>query len=168
MPKKAQPHLFFSICFLLCFLTHNRAIHLRSDDSVTRVVDGAELLLRRARGHAPRPLRLPVECPRPTLALGGQLKVVVALGRERRAFLSHHLGDLGGYEAYRSYTETITHYEELLAIKPELIVHDLHPDYASTRYAHDRCTRDGLNHLAVQHHHAHMAPRDSTGRTRAR
>jgi hydrogenase maturation protein HypF len=98
-----------------------------------------------------------VECPYATLALGGQFKVTLALGRERRAFLSHHLGDLDGYEAYRSYTEAITHYEKLLAIKPELIVHDLHPDYSSTQYAHERCTRDGLNHLAVQHHHAHMA-----------
>ena len=79
------------------FLTHDRPIHLRCDDSVTRVVAGVELPLRRSRGYAPQPIRLPVACRRPILALGGQLKVTFALGRGRHAFLSHHLGDLDHY-----------------------------------------------------------------------
>jgi len=137
------------------FLTHDRPIHLRCDDSVTRVVAGEELPLRRSRGYAPAPLRLPVHCLVPTLALGGQLKVTFALGRDRHAFLSHHLGDLDYYEAYRAYVEAIAHYERLFGFLPELIVHDLHPDYASTRYARERTGSAPL--LAVQHHHAHVA-----------
>src|SRR5262249_4175073 len=76
------------------FLLHNRPIHARCDDSVTRFVDGFELPVRRSRGYAPRPIALPFECPQPILAVGGQLKVTFALGRARQAFLSHHLGDL--------------------------------------------------------------------------
>ena len=137
------------------FLTTDRPIHLRCDDSVTRLVAGAESPLRRARGEAPMPLDLPVPCRRPTLALGGQLKAAFALGRGRHAFLSHHLGDLDHYEAFRAYVEAIAHYERLFAIRPERIVHDLHPDYASTRYAVQ--LGDSLPRLAVQHHHAHAA-----------
>ncbi len=137
------------------FLTNDRPIQLRCDDSVTRVVAGVELPLRRSRGEAPQPLDLSVPCRRPTLALGGQLKVTFALGWGRHAFLSHHLGDLDHYEAYRAYVEAIAHYERLFAIRPERIVHDLHPDYASTRYAAQR--GDSLPRLAVQHHHAHVA-----------
>lgn len=139
------------------FLTHDRPIHLRCDDSVTRLVAGAELPLRRSRGDAPQPLELPEACRRPTLALGGQLKVTFALGRGRHAFLSHHIGDLDHYEAYRAYGEAIDHYERLFAIRPEWLVHDLHPDYASTRYATQRAGADSIPRLAVQHHHAHVA-----------
>jgi hydrogenase maturation protein HypF len=137
------------------FLTHDRPIHLRCDDSVTRIVAGVELPLRRSRGYAPDPLLLPVRCPVPTLALGGQLKVVFALGRERHAFLSHHLGDLDYYEAYRATVDSIRHYEGLFQFRPKLIVHDLHPDYATTRYAGG--LEPTIPRLAVQHHHAHMA-----------
>jgi hydrogenase maturation protein HypF len=139
------------------FLTHDRPIHLRCDDSVTRAVAGEELPLRRSRGYAPQPLRLPRSCPYPVLALGGHLKVTFALGRGRQATLSHHLGDLDHYEAFRAYGQAIGHYEQLFATMPELIVHDLHPEYASTRYAKERVQRTGVRHLAVQHHHAHMA-----------
>jgi len=137
------------------FLTHDRPIHIRCDDSVTRVVGGCELPLRRSRGYAPRPLGLPVACRRPVLALGGQSKVTFALGRDRHAFLSHHIGDLDHYQAYHAYALAITHYERLFAIEPELIAHDLHPDYRSTRYAQERAPSVPL--LPVQHHHAHMA-----------
>ena len=137
------------------FLTHDRPIHLRCDDSVTRVVAGVELPIRRSRGDAPRPLRLPVPCRRPTLALGGQLKATFALGRGRHAFLSHHIGDLDHYEAFRAYVEAIAHYERLFGFEPACIVHDLHPDYASTRYAEQHAGARPT--IAVQHHHAHMA-----------
>ncbi len=94
------------------FLTHNRPIHVRCDDSVTRVVDEEELLLRRSRGYAPVPLGLPCPCVRPTLAMGGQLKATFALGRGTRAFVSHHIGDLEYYEAYRAYVEAVHEHEE--------------------------------------------------------
>jgi hydrogenase maturation protein HypF len=137
------------------FLTHDRQIHLRCDDSVTRILAGSEMSLRRSRGYAPVPIELPSPCGIPILALGGQMKVTFALGRGRHAFLSHHLGDLDYYAAYRAYVEAIAHFERLFALEPELIVHDLHPDYASTRYARQREGTVPL--LAVQHHHAHLA-----------
>ena len=139
------------------FLTHDRPIHVRCDDSVTRVVDGVELPVRRSRGYAPRTLKLAHACGRPTLAVGGQLKAVFALGRERHAFLSHHLGDLDHFQAYRAFERDVRLYEELFDIRPEVIVHDLHPDYLCTGYALRRAAEEGLAPVAVQHHHAHMA-----------
>ena len=138
------------------FLTHDRPIHVRCDDSVTRVVDGAELPLRRSRGYAPQPIAMPLACPVPMLAVGGQLKGTFALGRDRHAFLSHHLGDLDHYDAYRAFVCDIDLFERLFALEPRLLVHDLHPDYAATRYARARAST-GVGTLAVQHHHAHMA-----------
>jgi hydrogenase maturation protein HypF len=142
------------------FLTHDRPIRVRCDDSVTRIVAGGELPVRRSRGYAPQPITLPLECPLPILAVGGQLKGTFALGRGRHAFLSHHLGDLDHFDAYRAFVKDIALYEQLFAIDPRVVAHDLHPDYASTRYALDRVSR-GLRLparlVAVQHHHAHMA-----------
>ena len=139
------------------FLLHDRPIHVRCDDSVTRVVDGVELPIRRSRGYAPRPVRLPIAGRVPILAVGGQLKGTFALGRGGQAFLSHHLGDLDHFAALQAFERDIELYEELFAFRPECIVHDLHPDYASTRYAQERAERTGGGLLAVQHHHAHMA-----------
>jgi hydrogenase maturation protein HypF len=143
------------------FLMHNRPIHVRCDDSVTRIVDGVELPLRRSRGYAPQPLSLPLACPGPILAVGGQLKGTFALGREHHAFISHHLGDLDNYHAFRAFEQDIALYEQLFGLRPGLIAHDLHPDYASTRYAEQRVRQqvhaDGMACLPVQHHHAHMA-----------
>jgi hydrogenase maturation protein HypF len=140
-----------------CFLVHDRPIHLRCDDSVTRVVDGLELPVRRSRGYAPRPIELPLECPRPILAVGGQLKGTFALGRGRQAFLSHHLGDLDHYDAYQAFVRDIALYQQLFGVRPQRLAHDLHPDYASTRYARERTAREGNELLGVQHHHAHLA-----------
>ncbi len=117
------------------FLMHNRPIHVRCDDSVTRWASGAERPLRRSRGAAPQPISLPVECPVPTLAVGGQLKGTFALSRGGQSFVSHHLGDLDHFDAYRAFVKDVALYEELFAIRPHVIAHDLHPDYASTRYA---------------------------------
>jgi len=153
------------------FLVHDRAIHVRCDDSVTRLAPTglaspepsrpanqfAEMPLRRSRGYAPAAIALPLACPAPMLAVGGQLKGTFVLGRERHAFVSHHLGDLDHLAAYKSFRNDLELYEHLLAIRPEAVVHDLHPDYASTRYARQRSEDQGLRIVAVQHHHAHMA-----------
>jgi hydrogenase maturation protein HypF len=139
------------------FLVHDRPIHVRCDDSVTRVINGAESPIRRSRGYAPQPIPLPMSCPECILAVGGQMKATFALGNERRAMLSHHLGNLDNFEAFGAFEKDVALYEELFEIKPSCIVHDLHPDYASTRYAQRRQTVDGIKCLAVQHHHAHMA-----------
>jgi hydrogenase maturation protein HypF len=139
------------------FLVHNRPIHVRCDDSVTRVVDRQELPLRRSRGYAPRPIALPLPCAGPILAVGGQLKATFALGRDRQAFLSHHMGDLDHYDAYQAFVKDVALYRELFGIRPQLIAHDAHPDYVSTGYARQLADREGIRLLAVQHHHAHMA-----------
>ncbi len=145
------------------FLTHDRAIHRRCDDSVVRVCEGEPLILRRSRGYVPEPIVLPFACPLPTLAVGGQLKAIFALGKEDRAILSHHCGDLDDFSAVQAYTTAITHFERFFDVTPELIVHDLHPDYASTQYALQRrgsaptSKSRGVTSLGVQHHHAHLA-----------
>ena len=136
------------------FLTHNRPIHMRCDDSVTRIVMGRELLLRRSRGYAPLPLRLPTPCPSPILACGGQLKNTFCLAREEYAFLSHHIGDLEDYHTYRSFMDGIEHFTQLFGIAPQVVAYDLHPGYLSSRYA---LFLQGLSRIAVQHHHAHIA-----------
>jgi hydrogenase maturation protein HypF len=138
------------------FLVHDRPIHVRCDDSVARVVAGAELLVRRSRGYAPEPIRLPFECPRPILAVGGQLKATFAFARGRQAFVSHHLGDLDEYSAYAAFVRDVELYRELFAFgaDPLVVAHDTHPDYASTQYAAGLA---GVSLAPVQHHHAHVA-----------
>lgn len=142
-----------------CFLVHDRRIEIRCDDSVVRVIgpSGGVLHLRRSRGYAPLPIRLPTTNACPTLAAGGDLKSTFALAVADQAVLSHHLGDLEHFTGYHAYEAAIAHYERLYQIAPRRIVHDLHPDYASTRYALARARRSGVELLAVQHHHAHMA-----------
>jgi len=117
------------------FLVHDRSIRVRCDDSVTRIVAGAETPIRRSRGYAPEPITLPMRCPVPIAALGGQLKGTIALGRDRHAFVSHHLGDLDHFDAYRAFVNDLCLYEELFDLTLQCLVHDLHPDYASTHVA---------------------------------
>jgi len=138
-------------------LMHNRVIHVRCDDSVTRVANERELPLRRSRGYAPHPIHLPLSSAVPTLAVGGQLKNTFALGYEHDATISHHVGDLDDLTAYRAFMRDITLYERLFNTGPRLLVHDRHPGYASTRYALERAALEGQSTLAVQHHHAHIA-----------
>ena len=135
------------------FVLHNRGINVRCDDSVTRVVAGAELPIRRSRGYAPQSVELPFSSPAAILATGGQLKGTFALVRGRHVFLSHHLGDLDHHQAFVAFERDIGLYHELFRFKPAFIAHDLHPDYASTHFAQTT----GLPTIAVQHHHAHMA-----------
>jgi hydrogenase maturation protein HypF len=137
-------------------LTHDRAIKVRCDDSVARVSSGSTRLVRRSRGYAPRPTRLSRPLARPALALGGQTDVTFALGRGRKAFLSHHAGDLEHLRAYEALRDAVLRYEKLFSITPEIVAHDLHPDYASTRLALELARERGLELVGVQHHHAHV------------
>ncbi|WP_298038612.1 carbamoyltransferase HypF [uncultured Desulfuromonas sp.] len=135
------------------YLTHDREIHIRTDDSIARVMAGRPLLLRRARGYVPRGVTLP-RPQRRVLALGAELKNTVCLSREDRAFLSQHVGDLQNPEVHRSFAKTVDHLRSILEIEPEVVAHDLHPDYHSTRYA---AALGDMPRVAVQHHHAHLA-----------
>ncbi len=162
------------------FLTHDRPIHVRTDDSVTRTFRGREMLIRRARGYAPEPLAVRTGFPRQVLACGAQLKSTFCLARGGHAFVSQHIGDLEDAATLRSFTESIEHFCRLFDIEPTVIAHDLHPDYLSTRYAMERAgggrradgldgleALDGLDLVGVQHHHAHiascLADNDATG-----
>jgi hydrogenase maturation protein HypF len=136
------------------FLLHDRPIRTRCDDSVTRVAAGAELPVRRSRGMAPFPVRLPFEA-RPILACGAELKTTVCVARGPYAFLSPHVGDLQNYETYASYIAMVDHMASLFRVRPEAVAHDLHPAYLSTRFARER--DPALPRIAVQHHHAHVA-----------
>ena len=135
-------------------LTHNRAIHMRCDDSVMRIAAGDQQFLRRSRGYAPEPIPLSFDLPLPLLACGAHLKNTFCLGKRRQAFLSHHIGDLENLETLTSFREGIEHFQRLFDIYPEVVAYDLHPEYLATKYALDT---DMPRKIGVQHHHAHIA-----------
>lgn len=133
------------------FLVHDRPIQHPVDDSVVQLVDGVPMLLRRARGYAPRPVG--EAAPRPVLAVGGQLKNTVALGCEAGVVLGPHVGDLGSPAARAAFESGIAALEDVYRATLVVVAHDTHPDYASSLYAQQR----GLPRAPVQHHHAHAA-----------
>ena len=136
------------------FLTHDRPIQTRSDDSVLRVFRGRDFPVRRSRGYAPQPVSLPWNVRRPILACGAELKNTFCLAKGHHAFISHHIGNLENYETLRAFTEGIEHYRRLFAIDPAIVAHDLHPEYLSTKYALELAN---VELIGVQHHHAHVA-----------
>jgi hydrogenase maturation protein HypF len=136
------------------WLTHDRAIRVPCDDSVSRHVDGVELPIRRSRGHAPMPVALPFAIG-PTLAVGADLKNTCALGDGRYAWLSQHIGDMDDLSTVDALTRTERHLELLTGVQPQVLVADLHPGYRSTGWA--RAHADGRPVRLVQHHHAHVA-----------
>jgi hydrogenase maturation protein HypF len=145
------------------FLTHNREIYIRTDDSVTSVYRGKEYIIRRSRGYVPFPLdisslyrevkyssgRVPA-----VLACGGELKNTFCLTKGGSAFISHHIGDLENVETLMSYESGIEHFENIFMIAPEVVAFDKHPGYLSTQYAEQL---HGVKKIPVQHHHAHIA-----------
>jgi hydrogenase maturation protein HypF len=146
------------------FLTHDRAIHIRTDDSVARVFRGQPMLIRRSRGYVPEPISVPGEFPRPVLACGAELKNTFCLAKGRHAFVSHHIGDLENAETLSSFTEGIEHFRRLFDVAPQVVAHDLHPEYLSTKYALELAEAgpqglelQGVQLQGVQHHHAHIA-----------
>ncbi len=147
------------------FLVHDRAIVTRADDSVALVVNGAPVLVRRSRGYTPRRISLagmPGEstlADAPILACGAHLKNTFCFGDRSGATFGPHIGDLDDVSAFEDYERSIARLESFLHRTPRVIVHDMHPDYASTRYAIERAARSNgaLRAVAVQHHHAHVA-----------
>ncbi|HEU5257093.1 MAG TPA: carbamoyltransferase HypF [Vicinamibacterales bacterium] len=136
------------------FLVHDRAIETRCDDSVARVVRDRPMLLRRSRGYVPRPVTVATRFPRPVLACGALLKNTFCIGVNDSAYLGPHIGDLENLETYESFEQNIACAERILRVTPEVIAHDLHPEYMSTKYAHAHPVE---TKIAVQHHHAHVA-----------
>ncbi len=158
-------------------LMHDREVHVRCDDFVMRVwkldvgnntlrplTPNAQLafhnpqpyLLRRSRGYAPNPLKIPWDSPQ-ILATGPELKNTFCLTKDKYAFLSQHIGDMENYETLQSFEAGIEHFERLFRIQPEAIACDLHPNYLATRYAQQRAQSSSLPIFLIQHHHAHIA-----------
>mgnify|MGYP005848329459 CR=1 FL=1 len=139
------------------FLLHNRGIYARYDDSVWFAPDTGPQPVRRARGYAPFPVRLPFRGPQ-VLACGPELKNTFCLTRDEYAFLSPHIGDLENLETLEHYERSIELYERLFRIAPRIIACDLHPEYLATKYARARAAGSSDTALVeVQHHHAHIA-----------
>ncbi len=139
------------------FLLHDRPIASRCDDSVARVVAGRPLVMRRARGWVPRPVRTRHRFRAPVLGAGAQLKNTFCLARGDEATLGPHVGDLDDLTTYAAYEAAVARLESFLALRPEVLACDLHPLYLSGRYARERAAREGLALVEVQHHHAHAA-----------
>jgi len=135
------------------FLLHNRAIQTRVDDSVVRIFEGRERLLRRSRGYAPRPIELGFAA-REVLACGGELKNTFCLTKAHYAILSQHTGDLENLETLEFFEETLAHMKRFFRVEPRAVAHDLHPQYMTTRLA---LAMRGIEKIGVQHHHAHIA-----------
>ncbi len=155
------------------FLLHNRQIYARYDDSVVLEVRGPEIeghvapaagpqpppaashlqFIRRSRGYAPFPVRLPFEVGQ-MLATGAELKNTFCLARDDFAFLSQHIGDMENLETLEHFEAAVDLYRHLFRVEPSLVAHDLHPDYFSTRYA---LSLSAIPRVAVQHHEAHVA-----------
>jgi hydrogenase maturation protein HypF len=149
------------------FLVHDRPIARHVDDSVAWTLEGETALLRRARGYAPRPVPVRPKTPG-VLAVGAHLKNTVGLGVGPLVFISQHIGDMETPEALEAFERVVADFLRLYEARPVCIAHDLHPDYATTRWAQRAAAGDaglpepvsvlaGLPLIAVQHHHAHLA-----------
>lgn len=145
------------------FLTNNREIYIRADDSVTSVFRNKELLIRRSRGYVPFPLDVSsainsakhISTGLPSvLACGGELKNTFCLTKGGKAFLSHHVGDLENIETLQSFETGIYHFKKIFSVVPQAVAFDKHPDYLSTIYADGM---QGVERFPIQHHHAHIA-----------
>lgn len=138
------------------FFLNNRDIYIRTDDSVTRAFMGREYIIRRSRGYVPMPVTWGNEGRElpSVLACGGELKNTFCLNKGNEFYLSHHIGDLENAETLVSFEEGIEHFKKIFGIHYEIVAHDLHPEYLSTKYA---CSLDGIRKIGVQHHHAHIA-----------
>jgi hydrogenase maturation protein HypF len=135
------------------WLVHDRPIHVPCDDSVVQMASGAEMPIRRSRGYAPLPVRLPFDAP-PTLAMGGELKNAFCLASGRQAFMSQHIGDMGSLETLAAFTRSTEQFAQIYEIEAQLVAADAHPGYQTRRWADEV---SGRPVSLVQHHHAHIA-----------
>lgn len=135
------------------FLWHDRDIEMRCDDSVARVIAGTPTLMRRSRGFVPRPIRLAHPVSRPILACGAHLKNTFCIAVDDMAYFGPHIGDLESVAALEFFEEAVERMQRILSVWPDVVAHDLHPGYLSTRYA---LAREDVTRIGVQHHHAHV------------
>ena len=134
-------------------LSHDRRIHIRCDDSVVRATGRRLQMVRRSRGYAPEALPLPHQAARQVLAVGAELKSTVSVAKQSIVVCSQHIGDLEHLATYQAFLQATVHLCRLFGIEPDVVAHDLHPEYLSTKYALDL----DIEPWPVQHHHAHIA-----------
>lgn len=137
-------------------LIHNRDIKRRCDDSVVKVVGGIPQPIRRSRGYAPLPVKLPFKLPKKILAVGGMLKNTFAIGFDDTVILSQHVGDVENLETQKSFESMVFDLMKLYEFKPEVVVCDLHPRYKTTRWAGHFSQEENIPLIKVQHHYAHI------------
>jgi hydrogenase maturation protein HypF len=137
------------------FLSYNRIIYNRTDDSVVRIIDKEITLIRRSRGFVPQPVDLKCDV-NGILALGAEQKNSICIGKGRQAVMSQYIGDLKNHATYNFFIETVDRFSDLFRFRPELVVCDLHPQYLSTLYAELYEKELNIPLVRVQHHHAHI------------
>ncbi len=137
-------------------LEHDRKIVNGCDDSVVMVVKGQQIIIRRARGYAPASVKLPFRLDRSVLAVGANQKSTVAIGFNDQAILSPHIGDLDSIGSVAYYKKNIETLKRMYRFEPEAIVHDMHPQYESTKVALRQAQGTGAELVEVQHHYAHI------------
>ncbi|MEJ7848266.1 MAG: carbamoyltransferase HypF [Pyrinomonadaceae bacterium] len=141
------------------FLIHDRDILAPCDDSVIRISNDRELPIRRSRGYAPFPVALPFAIP-PILAVGGDLKAVFCLAKDKSGFMSQHIGDMENLKTIEAFALSVKHLRELFNVDPQIVAVDKHPNYLSSLWAEKNLTelfQQGTKLIKVQHHHAHIA-----------
>jgi hydrogenase maturation protein HypF len=152
-PAEAEDRL-SGIADLFCH--HDRRIHVACDDSVVRIVAGHPQPVRRSRGYAPMPVALPMDAP-PLVAVGGEIKATAAVASGRRVWLSQHIGDTENLETLDMLGRSLAMLVALQQVQPQAVVSDAHPGYLSHGWAARHARALGVDHLEVQHHHAHLA-----------
>ncbi len=135
------------------YVVHNREIQIRTDDSVSRIWNGKEMLIRRSRGYAPLPLNIKKTFRNHILSCGTDLKNVFCLVKENHAYMSHHIGDLDNVETMISLENGINHFKRMFDIEPAVVAYDLHPNYISSKYAR---SLKNMRQIGIQHHYAHI------------
>jgi len=138
------------------FLTHERRIVNRCDDSVVKVIYNTSFFLRRSRGYTPLPITLPITC-KDTIAVGAELNNVICSAKKNKCYLSQYIGDTSKYETYNFLKETTMKFIHLTRLKPQIIACDLHPSYNSTIFAKELKKKYNAKLIQIQHHKAHLA-----------
>ena len=138
------------------FLTHERKIVNRCDDSVLKVIEDKTFFLRRSRGYTPIPVRLPTDCL-DTVAVGAELNNVICTVKKNKCYLSQYVGDTSKYETFNFLKDTVYNSIKLTRLKPEIVVCDFHPTYNSTVFAKELAEKYNAKLIQIQHHKAHVA-----------
>jgi hydrogenase maturation protein HypF len=138
------------------FLTHERSIVNRCDDSVLKVIHDTPFFLRRSRGYTPIPVRIPIEC-QDTVAMGAELNNAICATKKKKCYLSQYIGDTSKYETYNFLKDTVMKFIHLTRLKPQIIACDFHPSYNSTMFAKELAKKYKGKLIQIQHHKAHVA-----------